>query len=73
MTGNFYYGNYYKYNDEWKTQFSELHPESKILYLNFENMKSSNESNVTRIAEFIRIKHSYAAEVADKSSFKQAS
>lgn len=73
LTGNFYYGDYYKYNDEWKTQFSELHPESEILYLNFENMKSSTESNVTRIAKFIGIKDYNAAEVAEKSSFKKAS
>ena len=73
FTGNFYYGDYYKYNDEWKTEFKELHPEAEILYLNYENLKCCPETNVMAIANFLDIGNFNAREVAEKSNFKKAS
>ena len=36
LTGNFFYGDYFEYNDDWKRNFKALHPEAEILYLNYD-------------------------------------
>jgi len=72
LSGNFFYGDYFEYNEEWKKDFKKTHPEADILYVSFEWLKSNLVNAVQVIADFLNISDCDYVEVAEKSSFKSA-
>merc|ERR1712228_1017724 len=55
FSGNFIFGDFYKFNDDWKKKFAQKYPKSGILYVNFEHLIHNTEDEVENIAKFLGI------------------